>query len=170
MPEICARIRGTVSVPVPGDDVDAIVEAGRRVAQLDDRVLVKIPVHAEGLQAMSRLRSVGVRTHATLCCSANQALLAAKCGAYYVSPFVGRVEEMGGSGADLVAQIIEMLDNYEYETQVMVASVRNPLHVQDAALLGADACTLSWDLLQELPRHPQTDALLRRDRQSWARK
>lgn len=158
--DVCARTRGTLSMPVPGRDADTIVEAGRTLAQLDDRVLIKIPVHAEGLRAMSRLRSEGTRTHATLCCSANQALLAAKCGAYYVSPFVGRVEEWGGSGADLVAQIIEVLDNYEFETQVMVASVRSALHVQDAALLGADACTLSWSLMQELTRHPQTEALL----------
>jgi transaldolase len=160
VPEACTRMRGTLSVPVRGDDADAIVEAASALAQLDDRVLIKIPVHAEGLRAMSRLRGVGVRTHATLCCSANQALLAAKCGAYYVSPLVGRVEEWGGSGAELVGQIIEVFDNYEFETQVMVASVRSAAHVQDAALLGADACTLPWSVLQDLSRHPQTEALL----------
>ena len=168
--EICSRIRGTVSVPVQGEDADTLVESARALAQLDDRLLIKIPVHTEGLRAMSRLRSVGVRTHATLCCSPNQALLAAKCGAYYVSPFVSCVEESGVSGADLVGQIIEVFDNYEFETQVMVASVRHAMHVQDAALLGADACTLSWDVMRQLPFHPQTQALLVRGRESWARK
>jgi len=170
IPQISTRIRGTISVPVRGDDAETIVEGARRLAQLDDRVLAKVPLHIEGLRAMSRLRTLGVRTHATLCCTANQALLAAKCGAHYVSPFVGRVDEWGGSGADLVAHIIEVFDNYEFETQVMVASVRHAAHVQDAALLGADACTLSWKVLQDLIGHPQTEALLVRDRAGWARK
>ncbi len=161
VPRICERMRGTVSVPASGDDADALVRSGRALAALDDRVLVKLPVHDEGLRALSRLRSLGVRTHATWVYTPNQALLAARCGAFYVSPFVGRVEESGGSGTDLVAQILEIFDNYELETQVMVASVRNPMHVQEAALLGADACTLSWELLQSLSRHPRTDALRR---------
>lgn len=165
--QLCARVRGTVSVPARGDDSAALVASGQALAQLDDRVLVKVPVHTEGLRAMARLRSQGIRCHATLCCSPHQALLAAKCGAYYVSPFVGRVEEAGGSGIDLVTQIIEVFDNYEFETQVMVASMRNAAHVQDAALLGADACTLSWALLQEIARHPQTEALVERERRIW---
>jgi len=170
IPEICTRSRGTVSVPVRGEDAETIVADAQRLALVDERVLAKIPLHIEGLRAMSRLRTLGVRTHATLCCTANQALLAAKCGAYYVSPFVGRIDEWGGSGADLVAQITEVFDNYEFETQVMVASVRNAAHVQDAALLGADACTLSWKVLQDLIGHPQTEALLARDREAWTRK
>jgi transaldolase len=169
VPELCALVRGPVSLPVRGGTTDEIVEAGLALSRLHDRVVVKVPVHAAGLRAISRLRSDGVRTHATLCCSPNQALLAAKCGAYFVSPFVGRSEDLGGSGTELVAQVIEIFDNYEFETQVMVASIRNPIHVQESALLGADACTMSWPVLQSLFHHPLTDLLDAEQRDAWSR-
>jgi transaldolase len=167
LPELCALVRGPVSVPVRAHASDSIVEEGLALSRLHERVVVKVPVHFDGLRAISRLRSEGVRTHATLCCSPNQALLAAKCGAYFVSPFVGRSEDLGGSGLELVAQIIEILDNYEFETQVMVARVRNPVHVQESALLGADACTMSWSVLQALAHHPLTDRLDEEQRNAW---
>jgi transaldolase len=167
--ELGPQLKGTLSIPVRAETAEAIVEEGRALAARDERVVVKVALHREGLRAIARLRAEGIRTHATLVCSANQALLAAKCGAYYVSPFVGKVEEQGVSGSDLVARIIDIYDNYEFETQVVVASVRHPQHVQEAAVLGADACTMSWAILQELVHHPLTDALYASYRAAWNR-
>ena len=150
---------GPVCVPARGDNAEALVADGLALARLHANVVVKVPIDAEGLPAMRRLRDAGVRTHATLCCTPTQALLAAKCGAHYVSPFVGRVEEWGESGDDLVARIVEILDNYEFETQIMVASVRHTAHVERAALLGADACTMPWRVFQGLAAHPHAEAL-----------
>lgn len=159
VPEVCALFPGPVCVPVQGEsDVDIVAEA-RRLAALQDRVIVKIPIHADGLRAMERLRSEGIRTHATLCCSPAQALLAAKCGAYFVSPFVARLDATGVPGHEVVAQILEIYDNYEFDTRVMVASLRNTLQVQEVAVLGVDGATLSLALLRDLHRHPLSEIL-----------
>jgi transaldolase len=159
LPEICALVDGPVSAPARGVETEALVAEGRLLAKVHDNVVIKIPIHADGLRAMSKLHSEGIRTHATLCCSAGQALLAAKSGADFVSPLVGRLDELGGAGLDLVADIIEIYDNYEFDAQIVVASVRHALHVQESALLGADACTVPWRVLQDLMRHPLADSL-----------
>jgi len=159
VPVLCSATRGSVCVPARGDTSEALVADGLSLARLHPNIVVKVPLGPEGLPAMLRLRAAGVRTHATLCSTPNQALLAAKCGAFYVSPFIGRVEELGGSGEELVARIVEILDNYEFETQIMVASIRHALHVEQAALLGADACTMPWSVFRALAQHPLTEAL-----------
>jgi len=167
--DICALVPGPVCVPVRHERDAEIVKEARALAELHERVIVKIPIHEDGLRAMSRLHSEGIRTHATLCCSAAQALLAAKCGAYYVSPFMARLDAIGSSGAEVVEQILEIYDNYECDTRVMVASVRNTLQVQDAAILGVDGCTISWSAMRELSRHPLSDTLQEKYMADWPR-
>ena len=157
--EICSMVVGPVCVPVRQDHDMDIVKEARALAELDDRVIVKIPIHEHGLRAMMRLHSEGIRTHATLCCTPAQALLAAKCGAYYVSPFLARLDASGSSGTEVVAQILEIYDNYDFDTRVMVASVRNTLQVQETAILGVDGCTVSLDVMRQLCRHPLSDTL-----------
>jgi len=169
LPRICALVNGPVSAPVRATEAEAIVVEGRGLARLHDNVVVKIPIRHDGLRAMAKLHSEGIRTHATLCCSANQALLAAKSGAHFVSPFVGRLDDLGAAGMDLVAHIIDIFDNYEVDTEVLVASVRHPLHVQEAARLGADGCTMPLGVLEDLARHPLTDTLYDRYLADWKR-
>lgn len=169
IPVVCALIAGSVSAPVRAVEAELIVREGRSLAKLHDAVVVKIGIDSEGLRAIARLHSEGIRTHATLCCSPNQALLAARCGADFVSPLVGRVDAFGGSGLDLVATILEIYDNYEYDTQVMVASLRNAVQVQEVARLGADAATLPKSLLDELAHHPVTQQLQRAFQADWDR-
>jgi transaldolase len=157
--EVCALIEGPVCVPARGRDTDTLVTEGRRLAALQDSIVVKIPIDAPGLLAIAKLHSEGVRTHATLCCSANQALLAARAGADFVSPMLSRLEETGVNGFELVSQIVEIYDHYDFDTQLMVASVRTPLQVQEVALLGADACTMPLAVLRQLVEHPLTEAM-----------
>lgn len=166
---ICERSPGPVSAPVRAADADGIVTEGRALAELSERIVVKIPIHAAGLKAMAKLHSEGIRTHATVCCTANQGLLAARAGADFVSPLVGRLEGAGVSGMDLVAQILEIYDQYDYDTQVMVASLRTTTHVQDAALLGVDAVTLPRRLLEELAQHPLSDRIHEEFLAAWKR-
>jgi transaldolase len=157
--EACALVPGPICVPVRGEKASDMVQEARGLAELDDRVIVKIPINEEGLRAMARLHSEGIRTHATLCYTPAQALLAAKCGAYFVSPFVARLNASGFNGNEVVAQILEIYDNYEFDTRVMVASIRTTLQVQEAAVLGVDGATVSWSVFQELHRHPLSDTL-----------
>lgn len=166
---LCELSPGPVSAPVRAVEADAIVAEGRTLAAQSDRITVKIPIHAAGLKAIAKLHSEGIRTHATVCCSANQALLAARAGADFVSPLVGRLEETGVSGMDLVAQIIEIYDQYDYDTQIMVASLRTTTHVQEAALLGVDAVTLPRRLLEELAQHPLSDRVNEEFLAAWKR-
>ncbi len=165
----CALVDGPVCVPARGVETDAIVAEGRRLAGLHDHVVVKIPIHPSGLRALAKLHSEGVRTHATLCCTANQALLAARCGADFVSPLVARIEETGAKGFEVVSQILEIYDQFDFDTQVMVASVRTPAQVQEAAVLGADACTMSLAVLRQLVHHPLTESLNERFLADWDR-
>ena len=167
--EICALVAGPVCVPVRHQRDADIVKEARTLAELHDQVIVKIPIHEDGLRAMGRLHSEGIRTHATLCCTATQALLAAKCGAYYVSPFVARLDAIGSSGADVVLQILEIYDNFEFDTRVMVASIRNTLQVQEAAVLGVDGCTISWAVMRQLHQHPLSDTLQQNYMADWPR-
>lgn len=154
IPEICARIGGTVSVPVKSVQAPGMILEARELSQLHDNVVVKMPIHREGLRAMAALATEGVRTHATLCCTAAQALLAAKCGAWFVSPFLARLEQEGERGLGIIAEILEIFEAYDFETRVMVASLRNVRQVVELARLGVDGCTMSLSLLEQLASHP----------------
>jgi transaldolase len=164
---VCEIVPGPVSAPVRATDPEAIVSEARTLARRHDRLIAKIPITTAGLQAMARLHGEGIRTHATLCCSAAQALLAARAGAHFVSPLVGRLEEHGEAGLEIVSQIVDIYDNYDYDTQIVVASIKKPQHVLEAARLGADGVTVPKRLLDELVRHPLTDSIQRAFLADW---
>jgi transaldolase len=164
---IAELVPGPVSGEVLAVEHGEIMEQGRRLAGLAENVVVKVPLSPDGLRAVRDLREEGIPTNVTLCFSAAQALLAAKAGAAYISPFVGRVDDVAGSGMELVEQVIAIYGAYDFETEVLVASVRHPLHVVQAALMGADVATLPFDTLEKLYRHPLTDAGLDRFLSDW---
>jgi len=155
--EICAVVQGPVSGEVTTLDSEAMVAEGRRLAKLDDHIVVKVPTTLEGLKAIAVLKADGIPVNATLVFSVNQALAVAKAGAAYVSPFVGRLDDVGEDGMQLVSDICEVYDNYDLETEIIVASVRHPMHVVDAALLGAHIATIPPDVVPKLLAHPLTD-------------
>ena len=155
--EICDIVDGPVSLETVSLEADAIVEEGRGLAKVAENVVVKVPIMKEGLIAVKRLAAEGIKTNVTVTFSPLQALLAAKCGATYISPFVGRLDAIGHDGMDLARQIRTIYDNYSFETQLLFAAVRHPLHVLDAALLGADVTTMSFEVMQQLYDHPLTD-------------
>jgi len=155
--EICEAVDGPVSAEVIATDVTGMLREAHELAQIHPNVVVKIPLIADGLKAVKVLTSEQIRTNVTLCFSAPQALLAAKAGATYVSPFVGRVDDVGGEGMELIEQIVSIYNNYEFETQVLTASVRHPGHVIQAALLGAHVATVPLKVILQLLKHPLTD-------------
>ena len=155
--EICDIVDGPVSAEVVSTDAEGMVKEARELAKLADNIVVKIPMLEEGLKAVKILAQEGIHTNVTLCFSAIQALMAAKAGAAYISPFVGRLDDIGQIGMELVEEIITIYDNYGFETQVIVASVRNPIHVLEAALMGADIATIPFKVIQQLTKHPLTD-------------
>ncbi|HZS34897.1 MAG TPA: fructose-6-phosphate aldolase [Methylomirabilota bacterium] len=165
--EICRIVDGPVSLEVVATDAAGMIQQGRELAKIASNVVVKLPTTADGLKALRVLRGEGVRTNLTLCFSPSQALLVAKAGATYVSPFLGRLDDISHVGMDLVRTIRKIYDNYEFETQVLAASLRNPLHVVDAALAGADVATLPYTVFQQLLKHPLTDAGLKRFLEDW---
>jgi transaldolase len=165
--EIAELVPGPVSGEVLATDLVGMLEQGRRLAELADNVVVKIPLLPQGLVAVARLKEEGISCNVTLCFSAAQALLAAKAGAAYISPFVGRVDDVGGVGMELVDEVLTVYRNYAFETQVLVASVRHPEHLLRAALLGADVATIPFKVLQQLYRHPLTDLGLERFLADW---
>ena len=165
--EICRLIAGPVSAEVTSELAPAMVEAARRLAASHEHVVVKVPMTLEGLKAVGRLSAEGIRTNVTLVFSATQALLAAKAGASYVSPFVGRIDERSGDGMEVVAEILQILGNYEFPTELIVASVRHPRHVLEAALLGAEIATVPYRVLRALFEHPLTDLGLAAFRADW---
>jgi transaldolase len=167
MGEIVKLVRGPVSLEVIATDYDGMMEEGRRLSRYGKNVVVKIPMIADGLKAVRQLSNEDVKTNVTLIFSANQALLAAKAGASYVSPFIGRLDDVGEIGMDVIADIVQIFDNYEYEAEVLVASVRHPLHVIDAAKLGADVVTLPPDVLGKMITHPLTDIGLAKFLDDW---
>ena len=154
--EICEIVDGPVSAEVVGMDAETMGREARDLAKLADNIVVKIPLIEEGLKAVRQLSAEGIKTNVTLCFSAVQALLAAKAGASYISPFVGRLDDIGHSGMEIAEDIIAIYDNYGFETEVIVASIRNPLHVLDAALMGADIATIPYKVIQQLIKHPLT--------------
>jgi transaldolase len=155
--EICDIVDGPVSAEVVSTDAEGMVKEARELAKLADNIVVKIPMLEEGLKAVKILAQEGTHTNVTLCFSAIQALMAAKAGAAYISPFVGRLDDIGHIGMELVEEIITIYDNYGFETEVIVASIRNPIHVLDAALMGADIATIPFKVIQQLTKHPLTD-------------
>ncbi len=157
IPEICEVVSGPVSAEVVSTEYEAILTEARKLAKLHQHVVVKVPLTPDGLRAAKTLKKEEVRTNVTLCFSATQALLAAKAGAAYISPFVGRVDDTSGDGMQLIEQIVALYENYEFETQVLAASIRSPLHVTQAALAGSDCATMPLKVLEQLIRHPLTD-------------
>lgn len=157
MREIVSIVRGDVSLEVIATEYDAMVSEGRRLAAYAGNVVVKVPMTPDGLRACRALSSENTPVNVTLVFSANQALLAAKSGAKYVSPFIGRLDDAGHEGMELVRDLVDIFDNYEYPTEVLVASVRHPLHVVEAAKAGADVVTLPPAVLDKMMRHPLTD-------------
>lgn len=165
--EIAELVPGPVSGEVLATEHGEILEQARRLAGLADNVVVKVPLSPDGLRAVRDLREEGIPTNVTLCFSAAQALLAAKAGAAFISPFVGRVDDVAGSGMGLIEEVVTLYGNYDFDTEVLVASVRHPLHVVQAALIGADVATLPFGTLEKLYHHPLTDAGLDRFLSDW---
>ncbi len=165
--EVAALVPGPVSGEVLATDYDGILEQGRRLADLAKNVVVKVPLVPDGLRAVRTFAEEDIRTNVTLCFSANQALLAAKAGATYISPFVGRLDDVGQDGMALIADIVETYQNYGFETKVLVASVRSPMHVHQAALLGAHVATIPFKILEQLYQHPLSDIGLEKFLSDW---
>ncbi len=165
--EICGAVDGPVSAEVVALDADTMVSEGTRLAGLHDNIVVKVPLTEDGLRACRRLRSDGVKVNVTLCFSPTQAHLAAKAGATYISPFVGRIDDISGDGMELIAQIRQIYDNYGIETEILAASLRHPQHVVQALLMGADCGTLPPKVLYQLLKHPLTDLGLARFLEDW---
>lgn len=155
--EICDIVDGPVSAEVIATETDGMLAEGRALAAIADNVVVKLPLTIEGLKACHQFTAEGIETNVTLCFSANQALLAAKVGATYISPFIGRLDDIHIDGMELIHEIREIYDNYGYETQILAASVRNPLHVKECALAGADVMTAPPEVIKSLSNHPLTD-------------
>ncbi|MEM8986360.1 MAG: fructose-6-phosphate aldolase [Pseudomonadota bacterium] len=155
--EICNLVAGPVSAEVTATETDAMVAEGENLAKIADNVTVKLPLTWDGLKACKRLSDNGIMTNVTLCFSANQALLAAKAGATFISPFIGRLDDIGIEGLDLIADIREIYDNYDFGTEILAASLRHPMHVLECAKIGADVSTLPPKVLRQLAKHPLTD-------------
>ena len=165
--EICGIVNGPVSAEVISSDANGMIKEARELAKLADNIVVKIPLIKEGLKAVKILSGEGIKTNVTLCFSAIQALMAAKAGASYISPFVGRLDDIGHDGMEIVEQILGIYENYGYETEVIVASIRNPIHVLKAALMGADIATIPFNVMEQLIKHPLTDAGLEKFLADW---
>lgn len=165
--DICAVVDGPISAEVVATDHEGIVREGRELAKLHDNIVVKVPLIVEGLKAVKSLTALGIKTNVTLCFSPTQALLAAKAGATYVSPFVGRLDDVSFDGMELISQVLEIYGNYGFDTKVLVASVRNPLHVLTAARLGAHVATCPLSVIEALAKHPLTDIGLKKFLADW---
>jgi transaldolase len=165
--EICRLVQGPVSAEVVATDAAGMIREGRDLASIDRHIVVKVPFGREGLQACRALTGEGHRVNVTLVFSPAQALMAAKVGAAYVSPFVGRLDDIASGGMDVVQQIVEIFDNYEFPTEVLVASVRHPMHIVQAARMGADVCTCPAAVIEQSLRHPLTDIGLEKFLKDW---
>jgi transaldolase len=165
--EICRIVQGPVSGEVVATDAEGMIREGRELAKLDEHVVVKVPFTREGVKACKTLSSEGTPVNVTLIFSATQALLAAKVGASYVSPFVGRLDDIATDGMHLVEEIVEIFDNYEFGTEVLVASCRHPIHIVTAARMGADICTCPPAVIDQLFKHPLTDIGLEKFLKDW---
>jgi transaldolase len=155
--KICAMVKGDISAEVVSLDADGMLKEGRELAKIADNVVIKCPLTLDGLKATRTFTAEGIKTNVTLCFSAAQALLAAKAGATYVSPFIGRLDDIAQDGMELISDIVQIYENYDYQTQVLAASIRHPMHIVQAALIGADVCTIPFKTLSQLVKHPLTD-------------
>ena len=167
MEEIVRIIKGDVSLEVLSMETDGMLEEGRRLRKYGNNVVVKCPLTPEGLKACKILTSEGIPVNVTLCFSVNQAILAAKAGAKYVSPFIGRLDDNGQDGMNLIREMHQVFQNYKFSTQILVASVRHPMHVVEAAKIGADVVTLPPDVLGKMLKHPLTDVGLKNFLSDW---
>ena len=165
--KICAIVDGDVSAEVVSTKADEILKEGRELAKIHKNIVVKVPLIKEGLKAVKVFSEEGIRTNVTLCFSASQAILAAKAGAYIISPFVERLDDISQNGMELISQIVQIYGNYNYQTQVLVASVRHPLHFVDGALIGADIATMPFKVIDQLAKHPLTDIGLNTFLNDW---
>lgn len=168
--EICELVDGPVNGEVVSLDAEGMVEEGRKLAAFHKNIVVKIPMTTEGLKAVKILSSENIKTNVTLVFSCMQALMAAKAGASYVSPFVGRLDDISQVGMDLVTDIMNIYGNYGYETEVIVASIRNPVHVVEAALIGADIATIPYKVIEQLAKHPLTDIGMEKFLADWEKR
>jgi transaldolase len=155
---ICKIVDANVSAEVIATDFDGIIKEGRELAKIDDKIVVKVPMIKDGVKAIKKFSSDGIRTNCTLVFSAGQAILAAKAGAGYVSPFIGRLDDVGQDGLDLIAQIVNIYNNYGFETEILAASIRHTIHLLQCAELGADVVTCPLSVITGLLKHPLTDA------------
>jgi len=165
--EICNIVDGPISAEVVSLDADAMVKEGKELANIHKNIVVKVPLIAEGLKATKRLAAEGIKVNVTLCFSPTQALLAAKAGAWCVSPFIGRLDDISSNGMELIRQILTIYRNYDYKTQVLVASVRHPQHVVEAALAGGHICTMPFSIFQQMVKHPLTDSGFKKFLADW---
>jgi transaldolase len=165
--EICAVMDGPISVEAVSMDAEGLIKEARELSKINKNIVVKIPMTEEGLKAVKKVSQDGIHTNVTLVFSPTQAILAAKSGATYVSPFIGRLDDISHIGMDIVGQIIAIYDNYDFSTEVIVASIRNPLHVVDAALIGADIATIPFSVIKQLVKHPLTDIGIEKFLSDW---
>lgn len=165
--KICQMVNGPVSAEILSLEVDKMVAEARKLAEIHQNIVVKVPMVKDGILAVRRLKEEEIQTNVTLAFSCTQALLAAKAGATFVSPFIGRLDDVSHVGMDLVREIVSVFENYDFDTQVIVASIRNPLHVADAALAGADVATIPFAVIEKLMHHPLTDVGIQRFQADW---
>jgi len=165
--EICGLVEGPVNAEVVSTDAQGMLAEARELRKIAENIVIKIPLIKEGLKAVKQLSADGIKTNVTLCFTAVQALMAAKAGAAYISPFVGRLDDISSRGMDLVEEIGTIYANYGYETEIIVASIRNPVHVLDAALMGADIATMPYKVMEQLISHPLTDIGLEKFLADW---
>ena len=165
--KICEMVEGPVSMEVVSMDLDGMLKEGRKYAGWADNIVIKVPMTTEGLKAVEIFKQEGIDTNVTLVFSANQALLAAKAGATFVSPFIGRLDDHGEDGMIVIKEIVEIFENYHFATEVLVASVRHPRHVTESAVLGADVCTIPYGVFHKIAKHPLTDIGLEKFLADW---
>lgn len=165
--EILVVVNGPVSAEVISTDYEGILTEAHELAKIHHNIVIKVPLIKEGLKAVRTLSLENIKTNVTLCFSPSQALLAAKAGATYISPFVGRLDDISHDGMELISQIVQIYKNYNYKTQVLVASIRHPLHLVEAALMGADVCTMPFSVIDRLFNHPLTDLGLEKFLSDW---
>lgn len=165
--EIVKIVDGPISAEVVSTDYNGIIKEAEELVKIHKNIVVKVPLIKEGIKAVKTLSEKGIKTNVTLCFSASQAILAAKAGATYISPFVGRLDDISHDGMDLISQIVQIYRMYNYKTQVLVASVRHPLHIIQAGLMGADVCTIPFEVIGKLFNHPLTDIGLEKFLSDW---
>ena len=165
--EICKIVDGPISAEVVSLEANAMVKEGKKLAKIHKNIVVKVPLIAEGLKATKKMAAEGIKVNVTLCFSPTQALLAAKAGAWCVSPFIGRLDDISSNGMELIRQILTIYRNYDFKTQVLVASVRHPQHVVEAALAGGHICTMPFSIFQQMVKHPLTDSGLKKFLTDW---